>query len=80
MFHKHQHQIQFYGTGTIGEKGQIVIPARARKELKIAPGDNFIFFGHGPLMNIIKTNQIDGILDKMTQKFSEFKKEIKKKG
>jgi len=29
----------FYGTATVGTKGQIVIPAEAREELKIKEGD-----------------------------------------
>ncbi len=29
----------FYGSVTIGERGQIVIPAEARKNHSLAPGD-----------------------------------------
>jgi AbrB family looped-hinge helix DNA binding protein len=28
-----------YGTVTVGDRGQIVIPSKARKELNIKPGD-----------------------------------------
>ncbi len=65
------HQGQFYGTGTIGERGQIVIPAKARAKLKIKAGENFIFFGHGPMLHLVKAEQIDDILDKITQKFTK---------
>jgi len=31
--------IQLYGTVKVGDRGQVVIPAEARKELDIKPGD-----------------------------------------
>lgn len=34
-----------FGMVKIGEKGQIVIPAKARKVFKIRPGDNLIVLG-----------------------------------
>ncbi len=33
------------GTTTIGERGQVVIPASAREELGIQAGDKFVVFG-----------------------------------
>lgn len=35
----------FYGTATIGTKGQIVIPADAREHLDLQPGDKVVVFG-----------------------------------
>jgi len=32
-------QGQIYGTVKVGERGQVVIPAQARKQLNINPGD-----------------------------------------
>jgi AbrB family looped-hinge helix DNA binding protein len=36
----------FYGTATVGERGQIVIPAEARGELEISPGDKLLVMKH----------------------------------
>lgn len=36
----------FLGASTVGERGQVVIPAEARRELAIATGDKILFFGH----------------------------------
>lgn len=36
----------FYGTATVGEKGQIVIPAEAREELGFQPGDKLLVMKH----------------------------------
>ena len=34
-----------FGMVTVGDKGQIVIPAKARKVLQIAPGDQLVVLG-----------------------------------
>ena len=43
---KEKHQIQFYGSATVGVKGQIVIPIKLRKELNIKTGDALIFMAN----------------------------------
>lgn len=35
----------FYGSAIVGAKGQIVIPAKLRKDSNIRPGDTLIFIG-----------------------------------
>lgn len=37
----------FFGTATVGERGQIVIPAEARKKFDIETGDKLLIVGHG---------------------------------
>lgn len=36
----------FFGSVTVGERGQVVIPAEARKRLDINPGDKLLVMGH----------------------------------
>ena len=36
----------FYGSATVGERGQIVIPADARQEIGFTPGDKVLIFKH----------------------------------
>jgi AbrB family looped-hinge helix DNA binding protein len=36
----------FYGTCTVGERGQIVIPAEARSELGFHPGEKIVIMRH----------------------------------
>ncbi|MBI1757161.1 MAG: AbrB/MazE/SpoVT family DNA-binding domain-containing protein [Fimbriimonas ginsengisoli] len=38
--------MSFYGTATVGERGQLVIPAEARQQLGIHPGDKVLIFRH----------------------------------
>jgi len=36
----------FFGAVTVGERGQVVIPAEARKRQHIEHGDKLLVFGH----------------------------------
>ena len=76
--------IESHGLGTVGEKGQVVIPAKLRNKLDIKPGDELIFFGKGPMVHMIKAQELDQFLSRITQKFtqniSKIKKKIKNKG
>ena len=36
----------FMGASTVGERGQVVIPAEARERLGIRPGDKLLVFVH----------------------------------
>jgi AbrB family looped-hinge helix DNA binding protein len=71
--------MNFYGVGTVGEKGQIVIPAKARAELKIESGNEFIFFGHGKMINIVKASELNEMLNKLSEKFTEQISNVKEK-
>jgi len=50
----------FWGSATVGERGQIVIPADARQELDIKPGDKLLIFTgmHGNSLNVMKAEQV----------------------
>jgi len=62
------------GTTTIGERGQIVIPADARKVLKLKSGDKLVsFVHHGQALTFIKTGAIDGFLHHLTAELKYFK-------
>lgn len=66
----HPTDADFFGTGTLGEKGQVVIPAKARAKLGLKAGDDFIFFGHGPVIHLVKADQFNTLLDRMTKRFT----------
>jgi AbrB family looped-hinge helix DNA binding protein len=38
---------QFFGTTTVGEKGQVVIPAEAREAMSLKKGEKLLVFGMG---------------------------------
>ena len=52
-----------FGMVTVGDKGQIVIPAKARKIFDIKPGDNLIVLGdEGQGLALIKEKGLLGLL------------------
>lgn len=51
---------EFYGTTTVGERGQIVIPSAARTKMKLKNGEKLLTFGMGKDMLIIaKVSQLE---------------------
>ncbi len=42
-----KYKLKCHGSTTVGERGQIVLPAEARKLFDIKPGDKLIVLGEG---------------------------------
>jgi len=74
------HDKKLYGTATVGTKGQVVIPADAREELNINPGDHLYVIGsvrHG-FVGLIKEEALEGFIERMNiqvESLKQFKKE-----
>ena len=52
----------FYGSVTVGERGQVVLPADMRKTMNIAPGDRLLAFRHPMGKGVILT-KLDDVQD-----------------
>ena len=63
----------FYGAATVGERGQVVIPADARKKFGIHPGDKVLVMGH-PAGSGILLCKIDSIRDVFSSLLEELKR------
>ena len=51
---------QFFGTTTLGEKGQVVIPAEARTVMGLKKGDKLLVFGMGDdMVTFSKLSQVE---------------------
>jgi AbrB family looped-hinge helix DNA binding protein len=50
----------FFGTVTVGERGQVVIPAEARKAFGIETGDKLLVFAH-PSQHGVTLVKIDAV-------------------
>jgi AbrB family looped-hinge helix DNA binding protein len=58
----------FYGTSTVGERGQLVIPAEARAEMDMQPGDKIMIMRH-PIhkgLMLFKLEAVREFLDEFT--------------
>lgn len=74
------HQKKLYGTATVGTKGQVVIPADAREELGIAPGDRLYVVGSKEMqwVGFIKEEQLRELLNHLTNSLEQYKDILKK--
>ena len=56
-------QDKLYGTTTVGARGQVVIPAEARKDLGLSPGDQLMVMGKfGKALGLIKTSEMESFV------------------
>lgn len=63
----------FFGSATVGERGQIVIPADARKKYNISPGDKVLVMGH-PSGSGVVICKIDAMREMMSSMLIEIGK------
>jgi len=64
---------KFYSAVTVGDRGQIVIPAEARRDLGITAGDRLVIFGDpekGHLM-VHREESVRKFLQKMIEHLSQ---------
>lgn len=60
---------QFYGTASVGEKGQIVIPQEARKNMKLKKGDRLLVFGmDNDMLAVANLSHIEKITSHLSKK------------
>jgi AbrB family looped-hinge helix DNA binding protein len=69
------HEKKLYGTATVGTKGQIVIPAEAREEHGIEPGDRLYVIGSPSkgLAMLLKEDAIEHFIEQMNLQVETFK-------
>lgn len=69
------HNKKLYGTATVGTKGQIVIPADAREELNVMPGDRLYVVGtQGKgILGLIKEEMLEEFIEHLNIQVENFK-------
>lgn len=68
----------FFGSATVGERGQIVIPSEARKRFSISPGDKVLVMGHphGGGVVICKIDAMKDVFSAMLTDLEEIESRI----
>lgn len=68
----------FYGSTIVGERGQVVIPAEARRDLKITPATKLLVLGgpHKDILIFAKAEYVTAFMTKITEMAAQFKEEI----
>ena len=73
---------KFYGKVPVGTKGQIVIPAEARKAMNIKPGDNVIIISGPPhqdkMINIMPEDEFSKFLKFFEEHVNNLRKAVSK--
>lgn len=70
----HHHHRHFYGTTTLGEKGQVVIPADVRKALNLKSGEKLLVFGMGHnTLTLMKAQQLEKMAEHLSTKLEHFR-------
>jgi bifunctional DNA-binding transcriptional regulator/antitoxin component of YhaV-PrlF toxin-antitoxin module len=72
---------KIYGTTSVGERGQMVVPVNARKDLKIAKGDQYLVVSHGPkkdVLALIPMKKMDNFVQGFRNYADQVEKEIKR--
>ena len=69
----------FYGSTTVGERGQIVLPAKLRKDLEITKGDKLLVMvdPHGSRITLVSPETMNKFLDMMSENINQMKSKIK---
>ena len=71
----------FYGSTTVGERGQIVLPVKLREDLKINKGDKLLVIvdPHGARISLINPDTMSKFLDAMSENINHMKSKINQK-
>lgn len=71
----HMQNKRMYGTATVGTKGQIVIPAEAREELNIQPGDRLYIVNamHGAGIVCLKEEMLETMVQQLSAQVEDFR-------
>jgi AbrB family looped-hinge helix DNA binding protein len=76
---------KFYGSTTVGERGQVVIPAEARRDFNITPSTKLLVFGsrgHGGIMltNAENVSKLITMATGMLERLEALQKSLKEEG
>lgn len=70
---------QFYGATTVGEKGQVVIPAEAREAMGLKKGDKLLVFGMGcDMVALSKLSKVEQFASHLSGRLDAIREVIKK--
>jgi AbrB family looped-hinge helix DNA binding protein len=63
---------------TVGERGQVVIPAAIRERVGLQPGDKLmVFTKHSEMICLVSTSSMQQLVDVLTQQLAEIDSPIK---
>lgn len=72
---------KLYGTVSVGERGQLVIPAELRAKMRIRSGDKLLVFAkpERKMIGLIREEDFSVFLDKASKAISKLETKVTKK-
>jgi len=72
------HDKKLFGTATVGTKGQVVIPADAREQFNIQPGDRMYVVGSekAQWIGFLKEDQLRSLVEHLTDNIEQYRSVI----
>jgi len=69
---------KLYGSTTVSDRGQIVIPAEARREMELEPGTRVLIFGaaRGRVLTLVTGAAISEFIRQAMERLAEFERTI----
>jgi len=76
------HKQEFYGSTTVGERGQIVLPAKLRKAFRLKRGDKLLVIGMPGATHItlLKADMVNEFFEAMTGHIEQMRANLTEKG
>jgi len=71
---------KFFGTVTVGERGQVVIPAEVRKAYKIKSGDKLVAFAKPDMFGFVPAEEFNRFLEDASKLMQRIKNKSLKAG
>ncbi|MFA7244646.1 MAG: AbrB/MazE/SpoVT family DNA-binding domain-containing protein [Candidatus Magasanikbacteria bacterium] len=62
-----------YGTTSLGERGQIVVPKKLREKMKMKKGDNFVVVEKHGMVALMPTEMMSDFITEVTKHLKEIK-------
>lgn len=78
MINQHARDKKLYGLATLGEKGQVIVPAEARRLLKLKKGDKLLVFGFGDMIAFATPADLEKMAGRLAERLTAIKGIIEK--
>jgi AbrB family looped-hinge helix DNA binding protein len=70
--------MRYFGSATVGDRGQMVIPADARRELGIEPGEKMVIFGRGGgRLMLVKAELVSNFVSKALSDLADLERQLR---
>lgn len=67
------HDIESFGTATLGQRGQVVIPSEIRKELDLEAGEQFMVLLVNDSVVFVPGDEFEKMVSNLNEKVSKLK-------